>query len=83
MTSRKLSGRVPSDTAGPLKGVWPARKQQGILGVVIFLHSIVVICSIDPHTIAAQGKQGATPAPMQVTTQGLLGLDRNCKVRED
>jgi hypothetical protein len=82
MTSPKLSGRVPSDTAGPLNGACPAKKQQGILGVVIFLHAIVVICFMEPHTIAAQGKQNATPAPLQVTTQGLLGLDRDCKAGE-
>jgi hypothetical protein len=82
MASRNRSNRAPSTTDVPLHDVRPVKKRPGSLGVLIFLHAIIITCFMEPHTLAAQAKQSVIPAPLQVTTQGLLALDRDCKTGE-
>ena len=57
------------------------KKQKSILGKLIFLFTVAATSFFGPHAVAAQNKQDAHPL-LQVTTQGLLGLDRSCKTGE-
>ena len=82
MTSRKLSCGIHSCRVVPLGGFCLAKKLQRISGVGIFLQAAILVLIAGWHTVAAQDKQGTTPSPLQVTTQGLLGLDRGCKAGE-